>query len=88
MAERPLLAIFHEASSVITIMRDVKAGNVVTFSSESPPGKHVDEISARLEEMLSRNYEPEASRKTLEPYTTKAMASRLAVVFDSVRAGM
>jgi hypothetical protein len=83
LAKRPLLAVFHEDSSVITILRDVNAAEVVTFSAVENPDAKVNEISARLQQVLSEDYERQVHWEAFESYTTKAMAGRLARTFDA-----
>ena len=52
LARKPLLAVFHEASSVVRILEETRAGQTVTFNSQHPPIEKVEEISRRLEEIL------------------------------------
>jgi hypothetical protein len=86
LAKRPLLAMFHEDSSVITILRDLNAGQVVSFNAREGPSIRVNEISVCLEEMLVENYEPQVCWDAFESYTTRAMAGRLAKTFDAAAA--
>lgn len=88
MSQRPLLAVFHEASSVVTILKETKAGQVVTFNSQNSPANKVKEICERLKELLllPQDYRPETAWEAFEPYTTRAMAARLADAFsDALR---
>lgn len=86
LARRPLLGVFHEASSVVTILRETQAGEVITFGPQQSLRQKVQEISKRLEEILflPRDYEPPTCWEAFEPYTTRAMARRLAGVFEKV----
>jgi len=88
LARRPVLAIFHEESSVVQILRETSAGDVISFNSERMPSNSAAEISARLEHILSlpRDYKPQTNWEAVEPYTTRAMAARLAHAFDHVAA--
>ena len=83
LAKRPLLAMFHEDSSVITILREVNAGQVVSFNATQSPSDRANEISVCLEEMLVENYDPQVRWEAFESYTTRAMAERLATTFDA-----
>lgn len=87
LAQRPLLAVFHEDSSVITILNEVNAGRVVSFNEEETPSERVNEISQHLEEMLHENYAPQVRWEAFEPYTTRALAGRLAQTFDAAIGG-
>jgi hypothetical protein len=84
LARRPLLAIFHEASSVVRILQETQAGRVITFSSGHPPIERMQEISECLEEILSlpRDYQPPTRWEAFEPYTARAMTARLAQAFE------
>lgn len=86
MARKPLLAVFHEDSSVVTILRETNAGEVVTFNSKYPPAIQVDKISKLMEEILSlpRDYQPQTLWEAFESYTTRAMARQLAYLFDNI----
>lgn len=82
LAGRPLLAIFHESSSVVSILRETGAGRVITFDSSRGASEFVKEILGNLEGMFSEVSEPQVNWDAFEAYTTKAMAARLARAFD------
>jgi hypothetical protein len=82
LAQRPLLAVFHEDSSVVKILRDTNTGRVVSFNSDTGPAEYIDDISKNLEELLCDRYRWETCWEAFEPYTTRAMAGRLAQVFN------
>lgn len=89
LANRPLLAVFHEHSSVVRILQETQAGHVVTFGNSCSVGEKTEEIAKLLQLMLSlpRGYRPPMRWESFEPYTARAMTSRLAQVFDKVFAG-
>ena len=63
LARRPLLAIYHEVSTVCDIMRATRAGELVTYGDEERAAQRVGEIAASLEYMLSPGgYDPRAVR--------------------------
>jgi len=86
LAERPLLTIFHEDSSVSTILNEVSAGRTVRFKEKQNPAELVNEISHHLAEMvgemLSGDWSPSIRWEAFDPYTTNALAGRLAATFD------
>jgi hypothetical protein len=86
LSGKPLLGVVHEASSIVTILREVRVGKVVTFSAERPPQDHSVEIMRSLGDMLAaREDGPHpASRAAFERYTARSMTERLAHVFDAV----
>jgi hypothetical protein len=86
LSRKPLLAIFHEDSSVVSILRGTRAGELVTFNAAEPPANNVVRISELLERLLSlpSAYKPPTVWEAFSPYTTFAMTAKLAQVFDSV----
>jgi hypothetical protein len=87
MAKRPLFGIFHESSSVVGILRETGAGEVVTFNSAVPPMNRVGEIRDRLYELLKGPEQaPAVQWNQFEPYTAHAITARLAAAFDQVLA--
>jgi hypothetical protein len=89
LAERPLIGIFHEQSSAVSILRETQAGDVVTFSSGEPPEAKTKLVYERLFALLSSLGNRQGTNwQAFEPYTTRAMAASLAAVFDNVIAGL
>ena len=85
LARKPLLVVFHEASSVVTIVRETNSAALVTYSAQRPPALAVDSIAEALEQMLREpDRPPQTGWAAFETYTTRAMASRLATVFNRV----
>jgi hypothetical protein len=85
LARRPLLAIVHEQSSVTKILLETNTCRPITFNSEAGPAESVAEISGQLERiMFSLPGEPKTDWHAYEAFTTRAMAARVAKVFDRV----
>lgn len=84
LSRNALLTVFHEESSVVTILKETKAGEAVTFSSDTPQWTKIDEIADELESLLKLppGFEPPTNWTTFERYTTRAMAGRLAASFE------
>jgi hypothetical protein len=89
LARRPLLVLCHEASSMVRILQDSRAGELVTFSPERPATDQVEDISKRLEAVLSvPGSEPPTAWDAFERYTARSMTARLAQAFDrAIRKG-
>ncbi len=83
LAKRPLLAVFHEDSSVIRILREINTGRVVSFNAADKLAARSNEISVHLEQLLTENYAPETRWEAFEPYTTRALTRLLAQTFDA-----
>lgn len=84
LAQKPLLTIFHEESSIVKILKETGAGDVIKFSYRTPPHEKIGEITDRLENLLSMSPDnlPTVNWEAFEQYTTRAMAARLASAFD------
>lgn len=87
LAHKPLLSIVHASSSVGPIIRSVRAGEVVTFSSPDVSGA-IDECAASLVRLLDGGLEPPATDwAAFEPFTAREMTRRQCELFDAVVAG-
>lgn len=84
LSQRPLLAVFHEESSVVAILREVGAAAVVAFNHKLNPLDQVEEIGEALHQILSEGMPSITNRIVFESYTTRSMAERLAQSFDRV----
>ncbi|MFV9504996.1 MAG: glycosyltransferase [Oscillochloridaceae bacterium umkhey_bin13] len=81
LAQRPLLAVFHETSSVLEILRDIGAGAWVDFGPNRPIAQQAERVLAALTHCLHTPYHP-PQLDLFTPYTTRAMTQHLAEVFD------
>jgi hypothetical protein len=86
LAARPLLALFHENSSVVTILKETRASEVVEFGASRPISSTMEDIVESLRNLLAlpANSRPPTKWEVFERYTAKAMTGRLAAVFDRV----
>ncbi len=84
LAERPLLAIFHEESSVVRILGETGSGRVITFDNRHGASHRGNEISDSLSEVVSAGGHGNLPAKPegFAPYNVRAMTSKLAAVFD------
>jgi hypothetical protein len=89
LARRPLLAVYHEASSVVETLRSVAqppAARWITYGDDDRAESKVDAICRELAAVI------EASGSEIEPieaealhaYSAQALAGSLAAVFDGV----
>ncbi|MGE0405141.1 MAG: glycosyltransferase [Candidatus Korobacteraceae bacterium] len=84
LAGRPMLAIFHEQSNAIDVLRQTRAGHVVPFGSGEAAEAKSELVKGWLAGVLSGTRElcfPATDWKAFETYTTRAMAARLASAF-------
>lgn len=86
LAQRPLLTIFHEESSVVKIVRETDAGMVVTYGSKVKPHEKTKEILGALKTLLSMEepFQTKTNWKAFEAYTARSMAGHLAAAWDQV----
>jgi hypothetical protein len=89
LARRPIVALYHAASSVVEVMRHAGAdGRLITFDEERPIGSRVEDVARALEAIVSRapvSAEP-ASRDRLTSWSARTLAQQLAAIFDTVAA--
>ena len=80
LARKPLLAVFHEGSSVIRVLRETQAGTVIAFRT----GEAQDAIGERIlaAGWLQGPPRPETNWAAFEPYTARAMTRKMCEVFD------
>lgn len=85
MARKPLLAVFHERSSVVDIVQRTRAGMIVPFSS----GKPVESYARKLLEawaaiLKSLPVSPAVDWSAFVPYTAREMTRKQCELFDRV----
>ena len=91
LARRPVLALFHEASSVVSILRSIGSEptvRVVAYGSENALDSRVGEVACQLRALAARAlYDPaDVSLAQAEAFSARSLAQRLATVFDRVAA--
>jgi hypothetical protein len=84
LARKPILALFHQQSSVVEILHECNAGRVVTFSNSDSPTDLQPHLNLYLEELLqqSKGIQPEINWAAFQPYTAREMTRKLCAVFD------
>jgi hypothetical protein len=86
LADKPLLAVFHDNSSAASVLRRARAGVVVTFQSDDS----VRDLQGKIahawfsQEQLPS---PQTDWEAFAPYTAREMARRQFDVFDACLAG-
>ena len=83
LAKKPLIAIFHESSSVVEVLRRTGAGKVVTFGGDRSMKEVADEI---LRQFFSPwpPPTPVTDWNAFAPYTARSMTLQLCAMFDRV----
>lgn len=86
LARRPLLAIFHENSSVVDVVSATRAGEIVPFRPDEIATAAAD-ASVRWERLLDAlPFEPDVDWSAFQPYTAEEMTRRQCELFDEVLA--
>jgi len=86
LAKRPVLAIFHERSSVCAIAEAVGGILLVKFGDAAPVATKVADIAGALADLAEgRAALRQVDNSKLEPYLGTAIAGRFADIFDRVR---
>jgi hypothetical protein len=88
LAGKPLIAVFHEKSSVVEIVQSTQSEDVVTFNQDSSLEEVSDKVLYKLSNMISRiPYKPETDWIAFTPYTAKEMSRKQCVYFDKIVTG-
>lgn len=84
LANRPLLPIFHAASSVVRILEETRAGHAIVFGDTASLEEAQSQVELRLRELLSSPLDahPSTDWKAFEPYTARSVCEALARVFE------
>ncbi len=81
LARKPMLAVFHEQSSVVPLLRSTHAGTVVTFSKQSTSAALADEIGTAWF-AAPPTEAPEVDWTAFAPHSAREMTRRLCATFQ------
>jgi hypothetical protein len=85
LSRRPVLAVFHENSSVVDILRATNAGTAVTFGEAVDRERLAYRVFEAWTAVLERlPYTPDTDWDAFAPYTAEAMTRRQVEVFNRV----
>ncbi len=85
LSRRPVIAILHQKSTAVSILKEVNAGRVVTFDETKPVGRCIDEIAEAIyQEVNNINLADKINWEIFRAYSAEAMTRKLAEAFDSV----
>jgi len=84
LVKKPLLAVFHESSSVCGVLRELNAGDLITFTNENPE-EISKKIYSELTDLLKKlPYTPETNWDSFEVYTAKYKTQQQVDYFNKV----
>ena len=84
-ARKPILAVLHRESPSVPILKQCRAGEVVTFEPGDAGDKSVVELAQavqRIYTMAAQQSAPDMDEKELNKYTAREMTRRQCEVFD------
>jgi glycosyltransferase involved in cell wall biosynthesis len=87
LARRPILALYHAASSVHDVLaQPAMEARIVTFDEQRPVMSRITEIAHALDSLASAAAPPDTSarREALTPWSARTLAGQLAAVLDTV----
>lgn len=85
LARRPLVAVFHKASSVVNVLAATRAGVMATFDEDTSEAVLRTETRRIWAEALLRlPYVPDTDWQAFEPYTAREMTRQEAEFFDQI----
>ena len=84
LARKPILAVFHQQSSVVGILHQCNAGKAITFRGSDYPATTLASMRSGIEWLLSlpQGYMPATNWLAFEPYTAKEMTRKQCNIFD------
>lgn len=85
LADKPLMALFHEDSQAGEVLRQTQAGKVVTFSSTCSVTQMIPTLVARWAEMLRRYpAKPRTDWTAFSRYTARELTRQQCLLFDHI----
>jgi len=85
LANRPLLAVFNEQSSVVEILAKTRAGDCVTFVNEDPATELGGRILPVMKAMLEKlPFTPATDWNEFEPYSAREATRRQVAFFNQI----
>ncbi len=85
LSHKPILAIFHEKSSVVDILRSTRAGNVVSFSSKTTPYQVAKSLLPVWQKFLEKlPFQPSVNWEAFKPYTARETTKKQCELFDKI----
>lgn len=85
LAKKPLLAVVHESSPIVEVLRRTRAGTIVTFAGASD----IEAPAARLRQvwpefLRKMGHGPDTDWTAFEPYLARNLTARQCALFDRV----
>lgn len=83
LSRKPVLAILHEQSSAVKMLKEIGVGEIVIFKNKSYLTEKINTINECLIKIIGReSQKKQINREALKAYSAEMMAKKLAEVFD------
>ncbi len=83
LAKKPMIAVFNESSSVVTVLNSTKAGTCVTFQNEDNTEVIGGKVMGVLQEYMSKiPFTPETDWEAFEPYSAREATRKQVDIFN------
>jgi hypothetical protein len=88
LAKRPILGVFHSASTVNELARELGGVDLVTYNDADGPETRVKEVASALQRIVAEGNAalPPRHESAFEPYSGRGIARTYAKLFDRVLA--
>jgi hypothetical protein len=87
LANRPLIAVFNEQSSVVDVLNKTRAGTCATFLNDAPPEQLSELVFEVMRDYLKRlPFYPDTDWKEFEPYSAREATKRQVEFFEKILA--
>ncbi len=85
LAQKPLIAVFNENSSVVEILGKTRAGVCATFSNDEPADKISDHVLTVYNDFLTKiPFTPDTNWDEFEPYSAREATRRQVEFFNKI----
>ena len=87
LARKPILAILHQQSLVVDVIKDCQAGYAITFTNDSIKIDLSNCLTQGIQWLLescNQDFIPTTDWQAFEPYTAKRMTQMLCNIFDKI----
>lgn len=83
LIKKPILAIFHELSGVVSVLKSVNAGEVITFNGSEFTKSKMNEAFGIFNGLLEKiPFTPDTNWELFKPFTAEFMTKRMVDFFD------
>ena len=83
LANKPLLCVFNENSSVVDIVKKTRSGEVISFNSNEDINYHSENLFSVFNSLLSKiPFKPDTDWESFQKYSAENMTKKICELFD------